>query len=419
MNSSAASSPNPSAEGTPTKGKAKAPKKEGNQGNPKAADKSTKKNAAKAGATAPNKGLAKTGAKTAPTESKISPLFTHLEERAYPPSTAHAATGVHPVVRSLGLQFAEFKICGSNARCIAMLQAFKQVIEDYQTPTANTLCRHLPTYLSTQITYLVSMRPMAVTMGNAIRFLKYHISVLDIDLPESNSKQLLVEKIDEFIRDRITVADRLIVSYGVPKIQDGDVILTFACSSVVRKILLAAHARGTRFRVVVVDSRPLLEGRRLLDDLVAAGLPCTYTYLNALSYVLKDVSKVFLGTHAVLSNGTLFSRAGTSLVAMSAHGRNIPVIVCTEIYKFTERVQLDAVVMNELGHPHDIVVAGPKGSTPPNPRADLTKWKTVPKLNILNLMYDVTPAEHLTMAITEVGMIPFTSVPVVLREYRL
>ena len=39
---------------------------------------------------------------------------------------------------------------------------------------------------------------------------------------------MLCEKIDNFIRDRITVADRVIVNYGLQKIQDGDVILTYA-----------------------------------------------------------------------------------------------------------------------------------------------------------------------------------------------
>jgi len=42
------------------------------------------------------------------------------------------------------------------------------------------------TYLSPQISHLVSARPMSVTMGNAIRQLKLDISASDIDLPEQN-----------------------------------------------------------------------------------------------------------------------------------------------------------------------------------------------------------------------------------------
>ena len=38
-------------------------------------------------------------------------------------------------------------------------------------------------------------------------------------------------------------------------------------------------------------------------------------------------------------------------------------------------------------------------------------------MKLLNLIFDLTPAQFVTMVITEVGMIPITSVPVVLREY--
>jgi translation initiation factor 2B subunit (eIF-2B alpha/beta/delta family) len=47
----------------------------------------------------------------------------------------------------------------------------------------------------------------------------------------------------------------------------------------------------------------------------------------------------------------------------------------------------------------------------------LEKWREIPTLKLLNLIYDVTPSEFITMVITEVGMVPPTSVPVILREY--
>ena len=60
------------------------------------------------------------------------------------------------------------------------------VIQDYSTPPNTTLSRHLMTHLNPQINHLVSARPMAVTMGNAIRQLKLEISNSDIDMPEQD-----------------------------------------------------------------------------------------------------------------------------------------------------------------------------------------------------------------------------------------
>ena len=62
-----------------------------------------------------------------------------------------------------------------------------------------------------------------------------------------------------------------------------------------------------------------------------------------------QVTSVFLAAHVLLANGYVMSRAGSSMVAMVAKANNVPVLVCCETYKFCERVQTDAFVMNELG----------------------------------------------------------------------
>jgi hypothetical protein len=56
----------------------------------------------------------------------------------------------------------------------------------------------------------------------------------------------------------------------------------------------------------------------LTQVLVAAGIPCTYILINSLSYVMKEVSKVLLGACAMLANGNVISRAGSSMVALMA-----------------------------------------------------------------------------------------------------
>lgn len=137
-------------------------------------------------------------------------------------------------------------------------------------------------------------------------------------------------------------------------------------SSVVESMLKAAQ-RVTRraFRVIVVDSRPGVEGRQLADTLALEGISCTYVLLTAISYIMtvstfnttrlfershsevcesgkwtvisrvsrfvfrpwptcwttwtgqcvsifvQEVTKVFLGASAMMSNGTVLSRVGT------------------------------------------------------------------------------------------------------------
>jgi hypothetical protein len=215
---------------------------------------------------------------------------------------------------------------------------------------------------------------------------------------------------------QVVYADRALVAHAVAKVYDGDVVLTYAFSSVVLEVLLQAHARGRRFRVVVLDSRPELEGRALLRCLMQvrgrgggvggagggggrgctsgqaavdraagcwvldygamglcilwwglllaagccgaaplglswrhragasrcwpgptpgsaprppplpqAGIQCSYCLITALSYIMPEVTKVLLGAAAVLSNGTVISRAGAAAVAMMAAAGSTPV----------------------------------------------------------------------------------------------
>ena len=240
-------------------------------------------------------------------------------------------------------------ICGGNARCIAMLQAFQEAIKDYSTPLEKTLARDLTAKIGSYVSFLIECRPLSISMGNAIRFLKNRIAKLPLSLSEMEAKTNLHSDIDRFINEKIILADKVIVKHAVTKISDGDVLLTYGSSSAVEMVLLHAHELGKQFRVVVVDSRPKLEGQLLLRRLVGKGINCTYTHINAISYVMHEVTRVFLGASSVLSNGTVYSRVGTACVAMVAHSFHVPVLVCCEAYKFHERVQLDSICSNELG----------------------------------------------------------------------
>lgn len=54
----------------------------------------------------------------------------------------------------------------------------------------------------------------------------------------------------------------------------------------------------------------------------------------------------------------------------------------------------------------------------PDLSASLTASSESGTLSVLNLVYDVTPIDFITLIVTEFGLIPPTSVPVILREKR-
>lgn len=366
-------------------------------------------------------------------ESKQVELFSHLYTTPRRTTMEGAHKDVHPSVLALGFRIASYECCGSSARCVAMLQAFKDAIAAYTTPSGTSLARHMTShYLSPQIDYLKSCRPISESQGNAIRWLKKLIISIDPSTPEHEAKAELTSAIDTFIRERITVSDTVIASSAAKQIKPNAIVLTFAKSSLVEKTILEAHnTLGTRFRVIVVDSRPLFEGKNLATTLMRAGLEVTYLPFSGIAHAVNEASLVLLGAHSMLSNGRLQSRVGTASVATAASKADVPVIVCCESVKFSGKVALDSVVLNEVA-PADELLVPSKNKPSPTPAAtaaapssgsdedekkekSLADWQGIPNLQILNLMYDVTPAEAVRMVICEYGSLPPSSVPVVHR----
>lgn len=436
------------------------------------------------------KQLNQTVIKDADAKKKIPLLFSHLETReqrnASSPAIAHL---VHPAILALTLNYSTYKVVGSIPRLRRMLEVFQQVIQDYHTPANTTLTRHLSGYLSNQIDYLKTARPLSVSMGNAIRWLKQEISHISIDSTEQQAKDLICGKIDDFIREKIVLSDQLIVENASQHITSGCTILTYGHSLVLEDLFrYCVKVQEKSFTLIVVDSRPLFEGKKLLRNLVGnsateekcaesdaesvassamgqslltSRLKIHYVLLNLLSSpILEHVDCVFLGAHSMLSNGQLYSRVGTALIAMMCHSRNIPVLTCCESIKFSDKVQLDSVTTNELADSDDLVDAlmskepprkkcfaleqfikqceeekneklsqskgkqsqkakvGGEEAQVDSSQSPLKDWKKIDNLNILNIMYDLTPPEFIKKVVTEFGSLPPSSVPVILREYK-
>ena len=57
-------------------------------------------------------------------------------------------------------------------------------VQDYTTPEGKVLSRDLAAQLNTAIQYLVECRPLSVSMGNAIKFLKLQVGLASAT-PES------------------------------------------------------------------------------------------------------------------------------------------------------------------------------------------------------------------------------------------
>lgn len=156
-------------------------------------------------------------------------LFNHLYLHHSTSITKDSNTvyGLHSSIIRLGVQYMSHSILGSNARCLALLSAIKNLLVDYQTPPEEEFCRSFEATLQVSTNYLQKCRPLAVSMTNAVRHIKRQLTQIDTNWQDCRKKNTVKDAIETYIKDEIELADKAISNTVLKKITKGDVILTY------------------------------------------------------------------------------------------------------------------------------------------------------------------------------------------------
>ena len=108
-------------------------------------------------------------------------FFKHLHrerENTLANNCSALRSKLHPEISKLGIKYASKIIVGSNARCVDVLRAVKQLVEDFERPSQADFTRGLEAILQDSALYLHHCRPLAVSMQNALKYLRWQMSLL-------------------------------------------------------------------------------------------------------------------------------------------------------------------------------------------------------------------------------------------------
>jgi methylthioribose-1-phosphate isomerase len=149
--------------------------------------------------------------------------------------------------------------------------------------------------------------------------------------------------------------------------------------------LRAAWERGLLERVLVDETRPLLQGARLTAwELEAAGIPHAVIADSAAASLMArgEVDLVVTGADRIAANGDTANKIGTYALAVLADYHGLPLYVVAP----TSTIDL----------------ATPTGSEIPIEERDPAEVST--RFPARNLAFDVTPAELIAAIVTEDGI---------------
>ncbi len=165
-------------------------------------------------------------------------------------------------------------------------------------------------------------------------------------------------------------------------------------------VLYAARERGIKVKVFVPETRPLLQGARLTSwELSQNGIDVTLIADSSRGFVMRryGIDCCIVGADRIASNGDAANKIGTYSLSILAQAHGVPFYVAAPLSTFDpalscgEEIPIEERGRDEIASLCGITVA-PQG---------------VP---VFNPAFDVTPADHITAIITEVGILrpPYT-----------
>ena len=155
-------------------------------------------------------------------------------------------------------------------------------------------------------------------------------------------------------------------------------------------VIKTAHRQGKGVRVLVDETRPLLQGARLTAwELAREGVPHRIIVDGAAAGLIArgDVQAVLVGADRIAANGDVANKVGTYGLALAARAHGVPMYVAAPESTFdAETATGAAIVIEERGEDEVLTFGGLRAPA---------------SSGALNPAFDITPAALISAMITE------------------
>ncbi|MBN1918554.1 MAG: hypothetical protein JW889_11655 [Verrucomicrobia bacterium] len=228
---------------------------------------------------------------------------------------------------------------------------------------------------------LIRLRPsMTVPVTSGI--LRLYRAVLQECRPSDGRGPLLqfVHDSVELLCEESAAAATAAAAQAARIIGSVETVMTHSMSATALAAIKQAAIKG--LKIVVTESRPLCEGKRVAYEIAATGADVTLITDAQAGHFMSRVDLVLTGADGVLPDGSVINKAGTYLLALAATDRDVPFFVACDTWKFG--VQPNHVIYEE------------------RPATEITPEQ--PPFSVRNVVFDRTPRHLVSGYICEHGM---------------
>ncbi len=230
---------------------------------------------------------------------------------------------------------------------------------------------------------LKSARPTAVALPNAVNNFIEKVEEMEIEDVDDLKRETL--EIGSEVINRTKEAFEKITKIGASLIKNEQIIFTHCHSSTVTSILKHAFNHGKKFKVVCTETRPFGQGFITARELSEAGIPVTLIVDSAAMQGMKKADLVLVGADTITKEKKLINKIGTSQIALIAEHFDIPFYSAAQTLKFTDK-KADEIELEERD------------------KEEILEGRSLPDVNVRNVVFDITEPEYITGIITEEGI---------------
>ena len=216
---------------------------------------------------------------------------------------------------------------------------------------------------------------------------KVSLSNIEKITPEMKNNILL--NIEDLISE-LDLTTELINAKTNKHINENEIILTANHSDQLEDFFIEC-SKTTKFKVYIAESSPSLNGFIQAKNLIKKGIDTTIIEDTEIYSIIPKITKVIIGTRAIVANGGLISYNGVYNICLFANMFNIPVIVVGGSFKLTPLYIFGHDTYNEFLSP-DVIFG-----------KDINFQGDISNIRFNTPGYDYVPPELITIYVTNYG----------------
>lgn len=204
---------------------------------------------------------------------------------------------------------------------------------------------------------------------------------LNLELKEGHfDKNEIITMLDE-LEENVNESEKLTVEELSEELLNYNHIMTISYSSTFFKAITKIPAENRE--IIVLESRPLLEGRKLAEDLAKSNYKVKLIADAAAGYYSSNIDAIVVGADTIFPEYSIINKIGTLALALIAQQNDIPFIVGASKNKMT--------IISEDDF-HKLIEEKPK---------DEIYIQDVENLSVGNVYFDFIQAALITKLISE------------------